>query len=253
MHRNTSPPPLPLVRACNFFQCILLNFKSKKEMGPWKNKCQPNMLSKPLRDGNVRVVVKVKSWVNEQSRLLIGPLLFSTQSGARLAHWLNSWLCLKLKSFRLRSAANMNGQCTEEEREAVWDSLPRCQPRNILVSIPHPTDPDIIQVSDSRQNSCIMFKDDWFQSGEREEAAKDKFYQGFIQLFCPLKWKFCLVVTHWFAVHTECGGGSTMCRYLQPERQALSQVLWTPASAFQDGIFIITDNNFIQLIKMILT
>ena len=54
------------------------------------------------RDGNFWVVVMVNSWVNEHSRLLIVRLLLISQSGARTAHWLNSWLWLQLKSSRPR-------------------------------------------------------------------------------------------------------------------------------------------------------
>jgi len=43
------------------------------------------------------------------------------------------------------SGAEMDGECSAEEKAEIWSFLPTCQPRNILVSIPHPTDPDVIQ------------------------------------------------------------------------------------------------------------
>ncbi|XP_023349799.1 uncharacterized protein LOC111718439 isoform X2 [Eurytemora carolleeae] len=35
--------------------------------------------------------------------------------------------------------------CTDTEKEKVWNSLPECTPRNILVRVPFPPDPDTIQ------------------------------------------------------------------------------------------------------------
>ena len=36
--------------------------------------------------------------------------------------------------------------CTQEDKEMVWRGLPECQPRNTLVTIPLPKNPNILQV-----------------------------------------------------------------------------------------------------------
>jgi len=43
------------------------------------------------------------------------------------------------------SALDTSTACTESERTQVWSSLPSCQPRDVLVTIPFPPDPDLIQ------------------------------------------------------------------------------------------------------------
>ena len=52
------------------------------------------------RNGNLWVVVKVKSRVKELTRLLMGCTRVNNQSEAMISHWLNPWLCLLLISFR---------------------------------------------------------------------------------------------------------------------------------------------------------
>ena len=39
-----------------------------------------------------------------------------------------------------------SGTCTQEDKEMVWRGLPECQPRNTLVTIPLPKNPNILQV-----------------------------------------------------------------------------------------------------------
>ena len=45
-----------------------------------------------------------------------------------------------------RSEIGQDEVCTDTEKEKVWNSLPECTPRNILVRVPFPPDPDTIQV-----------------------------------------------------------------------------------------------------------
>ena len=79
----------------DIFSFILRRSIAAEQVGT-KSHCVDN------RDGNFCFVVMVNSWVNEQSRFLIGRSLMCSQSGARFAHWLTSWLWLQLKSSRLR-------------------------------------------------------------------------------------------------------------------------------------------------------
>jgi len=43
-----------------------------------------------------------------------------------------------------------SGTCTQEDKEMVWRGLPECQPRNTLVTIPLPKNPNILQVVPSQ-------------------------------------------------------------------------------------------------------
>ena len=41
----------------------------------------------------------------------------------------------------------LSGTCSQEDKELIWRGLPECQPRNTLVKIPLPKNPNILQVN----------------------------------------------------------------------------------------------------------